>query len=813
MRKIEIINQENRYLNRSLWSNLQALKSTISFMQTGAHPDDETSKLLAKLSLDDGFHVSYVNAVRGQGGQNSIGVERGDKLGSIRTLELINAMSMLRVDTGWLAKGKTDSITDFGFSKSGDETFSIWDKNHTIKQMILMVRALKPDIIIPTFLDVDGQHGHHRAVTRATINAYEFSGDRSVFPEIEFDPWNIAQIFLPAWGGGGGSYDDEEDPPEATHWIEVGNFNNIFGGTYNQIGEWSRAYHSTQGMGKMLHEDNSSVPLHLLKGTYKKGDISGGVIPKNLLELSEFSINQKGKKVLIDAHKYSEEALLHFNNTNKLTDSLSNLKRLLDIAEELISSQHTHRIKLKQKQCSVAMADCLALLPTLDFKSDIHFIGGEINANLSFHKNDNFSLNDVSAKLNCPFETNIRLTRNSKLSSNRENFVFEGIINHQYSYFDLYQRWHGIAQKPLGLHASLSFKLKGAVFSVDIVPSVNFSILPDVIGSIKNCELLNIIDRDQNSNLIPVNFLINKFSPNRSELILNYPKNWLCNNSKLTIKESSSIESVPCNFEIKIPTLIEEGLEKISLKSNNRSISEIDKIEYTHTGKITFEDNCNLSILSINIKPLSNLKIGWIDGNADKAWKWAEMLGADVRLLSDDEIISDDFSNFDTIVSGVFAGAKRPIHKISAKINNWIKNGGNYVTEYHRPHDNWNENESCPYYLKIGSPSIRWRVTNPDAKVDFLAPDHVLFNNPNPINKSDFNGWVKERGLYFASKWDKNYSALLSMSDSNEKPLHGGLLVCNYGDGRHIHCALNLFYQMDNLVPGAFRIFANILSK
>ena len=215
--------------------------------------------------------------------------------------------------------------------------------------------------------------------------------------------------------------------------------------------------------------------------------------------------------------------------------------------------------------------------------------------------------------------------------------------------------------------------------------------------------------------------------------------------------------------------------------------------------------------MNLKIKNLSGLKIGWIDGYADNAWKWAKMLGADVKLLSDKEIISEDFSKFDTIVTGVFAGASRPIHKVFNKINKWINDGGNYVTEYQRPQDNWDENKSSPYFLKIGSPSIRWRVTNPRAEVGFLDSDHMLLNNPNKITPRDFDNWVKERGLYFASKWDENYTPLFMMSDDNEQPLLGGLLVTDYGKGRYIHCALNLFYQMDNLVPGAFRMFANIL--
>ena len=816
MRKKDIENQEHRYLNRSLWANLQSLKSTVSFMQTGAHPDDETSRLLAKLSLGEGYYVSYINAVRGQGGQNSIGPERDDNLGALRTYELLKAMSVLRVDIGWLANSRNNSIIDFGLSKSAEETFEFWDKNYTIQRMIRMVRAYKPDIIIPTFLDIDGQHGHHRAVTRATIEAFDKSYDPEIFPDDNFGPWKISQMFLPAWSGGGGSYDDEEDPPEATHFIHVGNFNHIFGGTFNQIGEWSRSYHATQNIGKLAYEDKMDVPLHLLKGKYVDGDITGGLIPKNFLELSDIAINANGKKILKECHKLANDAIQNFNKPEHLVSSLCKLKNLLDTKEPLVPENHSHRIILKQKQCSSAMVDCIALLPDLNFTHDIHYTGGNIEANLSIHKNENFKITDIKHEIIAPFNTDLKFSNENKLASNRINYFYKGLINQKESYQDLYQEWHGIALEPNCVHAKLNFNVNDTSFSTNVMPKNNFAIIPDIIGSLENDKIINVIKGGKKSNdltKLPIKFLIKKYSPGPAKLILNIPDNWVCSNTSFKLEDNHNFETTPFNSEIHIPSQISEGVEKLYITSENDKILGTSVFGYSHTGEISLEDKCELSILNLISQDLKGIKIGWIDGYADKAWKWARMLGADVHLLSDEEIISEDFSKFDTIVSGVFAGASRPIHKVFNKINKWIENGGNYVTEYQRPQDNWNEKLSGPYFLKIGSPSIRWRVTNPSAEVGFLDPNHPILNFPNKISSKDFNNWIKERGLYFASSWDEKYKPLFMMSDDNEQPLLGGLLAADYGSGRHIHCALNLFYQMDNLVPGAFRIFVNILKK
>ena len=175
-------------------------------------------------------------------------------------------------------------------------------------------------------------------------------------------------------------------------------------------------------------------------------------------------------------------------------------------------------------------------------------------------------------------------------------------------------------------------------------------------------------------------------------------------------------------------------------------------------------------------------------------------------------MISGDFEGLDVIVAGVFAGAVRPLNRSMQYIRPWIEFGGHFVSQYHRPIDNWDKTQSSPLLLQPGSPSIRWRVTDATAPVKILQPDHPLLNSPNNIKNEDFNGWVKERGLYFASEWDPEYVPLFSMSDFREAPLEGGLLAARIGAGSHIHCALNLFYQMDHMVVGAFRLFANLLT-
>ncbi|HKK97065.1 MAG TPA: PIG-L family deacetylase, partial [Marivita sp.] len=187
--------------------------------------------------------------------------------------------------------------------------------------------------------------------------------------------------------------------------------------------------------------------------------------------------------------------------------------------------------------------------------------------------------------------------------------------------------------------------------------------------------------------------------------------------------------------------------------------------------------------------------------------------GVDVTELNDDQINSEAaLAQFDTIVIGIFALRFRPgLVDEMPRIHDWVRDGGTLLTLYHRPWDNWDPDSAPPKRLEIGKPSLRWRVTDAQATVTHLQ-DHALLNTPNAITKADWDGWVKERGLYFAKSWDDAYTPLLSMSDPNEDALTGSLLTSKVGKGRHTHCSLILHHQMANLVPGAFRLMANLIT-
>ncbi len=215
---------------------------------------------------------------------------------------------------------------------------------------------------------------------------------------------------------------------------------------------------------------------------------------------------------------------------------------------------------------------------------------------------------------------------------------------------------------------------------------------------------------------------------------------------------------------------------------------------------------------------LPRVRVAYAGGGQDDVAHWLAAMGLAIVQLDDAEMenaasLAQALSKVDTLVIGLFAYRSRPqLTTLSQTINSWVEQGGHLLTLYHRPWDNWDADRIPPRRLEIGQPSLRYRVTNQNAEVTHLVPEHLLLNTPNNIGPADWAGWQKERGLYFAKSWDDAYVPLLSMADPGEDPHTGALLSANVGLGRHTHTSLILHHQMNQLVPGAFRLMANLVS-
>lgn len=806
MKKPFITQQEQRQPLRQLWGWLRSLQSTLVFMQTGAHPDDETSRLLAKLSLDDGYHIVYVNAVRGQGGQNAVGPERGDALGYLRTEELNAAMGLIRADLAWLAEGPDDPIRDFGFSKSGAQTFEHWGKAHALAQMVKMVRLFRPDMLIPTFLDVPGQHGHHRAVTQTTLAAFEAAADASQFAVLGLEAWQVNALYLPAWGGGGGAYDDEVPPPNATHHISTGKFDPVYGGTYAQIGEWSRACHATQGMGRWLDEEDMPVQLHQLKTASGKafaGQLTKDV-PSRLAELADHCRSDKGRQAAAAADQAARAALAAFPDSQAVLDQLCVLQAELLVLQEEITPEHRHRVALKLTQTGLAASEAATMQLRLELDPALPVAGSTAEARLSWHQPEQIKLASVTASLHAP--QGVTAGTLAAGGDGQRRRAMTAPVQLPGQPLEPMQPWRSVMLPPPGLYARVRFVINQTEFARPVETAEIFASQPAISGRFSPAQRLLLTADSQ-----PTELQLQLEQPAGTgdaglTAELQLPDGWQAHTTPGKSAGSLAARLTP-------PAGAKPGHYRITATAAGQPLMTGQKLGYAHIRSQTRFATAAADIALVNSARLDRVRIGWIDGGVDRASYWAEQLGAELVQLDDETLLSGDLDRFCVIVAGVFAGGTRPINQAMGRIRAWIERGGRYVSQYHRPIDNWQPDESAPLPLQPGSPSIRWRVTNPSAAVEILQPDHWLLSGPNQISLEDFDGWVKERGLYFASDWDPAYQPLLAMSDEGEAPLTGSLLAADIGLGSHVHCALNLFYQMDHLVPGAFRLFANLLAK
>ncbi|NNL17106.1 MAG: PIG-L family deacetylase, partial [Boseongicola sp.] len=336
-----------------LWKALTALKSVASFMNTGAHPDDETTAMLAAMRFRDGIGISYACSTRGEGGQNDIGTETTEALGVLRTAEMEAACDQIDLRMYWLSEGPEDSIFDFGFSKSGKETLRKWGRERTLARFVHIIRRERPDIICPTFLDIPGQHGHHRAMTEAAHDVMDLAADAN-FEDCNLPVWKIKKLYLPAWSGAGQAYDDDLPPPPATLTIPGTDSDPVTGWSYARIGQQSRSMHATQAMGRWIKRgDETDFPLHLVRTRTAVPDIeltSG--LPHKLSDLPTVHAESD----LVETQANIEAALSEFPNNaaivERATRALCSLRKAAELLTDAEKSAFGHKLARKETQLS-----------------------------------------------------------------------------------------------------------------------------------------------------------------------------------------------------------------------------------------------------------------------------------------------------------------------------------------------------------------------------------------------------------------------------------------------------------------------------
>ncbi|WP_445508972.1 NEW3 domain-containing protein [Rossellomorea marisflavi] len=796
-----------------LWSALKPLETTVTFLNTGAHPDDERSDFLAYLSRGLGMKTSSLIANRGEGGQNEIGQELDNALGIIRSREMIEAAKVTGVKAYHLSETTSDPIYDFGFSKTPEETLSKWGEDLTYERLIRFIRTYQPDIVMPSFRDVDSQHGHHRAISILTQRAFEDAADPSVYPdhlEEGLSPWKIKKLYLPA-----------ESKESATSSIEIGMLDDIYGKSYPQIGEESRFLHKSQGMGseipvapRQVHlelvksRDSSSGKDQLFKGVPYDFNEWAGKLPKKEKSLvKQYRKLQSQLERTISSYPDRSEAFKEAQKSLKLVEEATKRtkKAKLDsgLKEDLL-----HKLSLKEEQLMNVSYMSSGLNVQATSESDVLTGGQQVKVEVALKNGGNHVLKNADVTLDTPFHFSKKTKKKNLKPGEERTFTFKVDVPEDAETYHAYE-------EPV-IQALVKFR-SGSVETVQKEElNGTIAVLPDV-GLTMSPEDLVVNTADVKAD-VPVSVEVTNYKKGKANarVSLEVPEGWTVTPSSVDVPLTEHKEKKSADFVLHPPGEIEEGDFKIraQAKVDGKTFgTTVQEITYSHIGTFYYQYDAGINGVSFELLTPEGMKVGYIESGFDQVADYLSNVGMDIIKLTDEDLASGNLSQFDTIVTGIRAYLSRDaLTENNERLKTYVEEGGHLVVQYHKPNDRWDAATTAPYPLTIGNPSIRWRVTDENADVELLKPESSLFSYPNVLSKNDWDNWVQERGLYYPMDWDSRYETFVRMNDPGEESFDGGILMAPYGEGTYLYTNLVFYRQIQGQVPGGYRIFTNLLS-
>lgn len=774
-----------------LYQKIEKLNVLGSVLYVAAHPDDENTALIAYLSNEKLYRTGYLAMTRGDGGQNLIGNEQGIALGLIRTQELLSAR---RIDGG---EQFFTRAFDFGFSKGPEETFDIWEKEKILSDVVWIIRKFRPDVMIARFPTTgEGGHGHHTASAILASAAFDAAGDSTRFPEQLREGVSVWQPRRLLWNTFNFGGVNTIRPGQFT--INAGGYNPLLGESYGEIAARSRSQHKSQGFGISASRGVRYEHFMTIKGSKPEKTLFDGV-DITWSRIHEGEISKMIDKILDDysfeAPQSSVAALLQlYSKISAIPDGYWKAQKLKDLKDVIIGCAGLFMEVYSRNQFFtpgnemnfVFSADNRSGVPVT--VEQISFLGSKFNDRINLPSDTTIN---TSLTVKLPSTTSVSqpywlkypkskgsyTVKNQQLIGKPENDPLQiGIV------LDF-----GDIKIPVELPMQYKFSdpVRGEVYQpVFVVPNVEIESTPDIALSKNRTPVEVDTHIRKNDSSVVIQKIISHFS---SDVIKT-------DNDRYYLRQNNKAEMLD-----------------FSAQSGDKVFDKYKvMIQYPHIPDIVYFPPAETRLVGIDVTTFGK-KAGYIPGAGDKIPQALEQLGYTVTTLHPGDFTPSGLSDYDVIVTGVRAyNIHEWLNDAYDALMNYVKNGGVLFVQYNTSTSLGPlKARMAPYPFEI----VRTRVTDEDAGVTFTSSGNRLMNFPNKITDEDFAGWIQERSLYHASGFSKNYKTLFSMHDKNENPDEGGLIYCNFGKGRFIYTGLVFFRELPAGVPGAYRLFANLIAK
>jgi len=846
---------------------LRRLQTTARLMQVDAHPDDEDGGMLTLEARGKGVSTVLMTLTRGEGGQNKLGSNLFDVLGVVRTLEVLAA------DRYYGVEQRFSRVADFGYSKTPEETFQKWQGHDiALADIVRVVRTFRPDVLIARFsgTERDG-HGHHQASAILTKEAFRAAADPNRFPEQireGLQPWQPKKLYIGNVCGFGASTCDAGN---YTVKLNTGKEDPLLGESYVQFAIEGLRHQESQALGGVSIPKGDRFAYYQLVDSAVESlkDSDGhehdffdgvdttlpglasrlGVEEKKVPWLREqlTQIQQRIADTEHNADSDSPEGAMALLSGRKAMDDLLQRVRQSSLSND-VKEWLTIELETKSNQFQQAANVALGVELTATYdgplasspESAAMAVPGESIAvkSLGFAK----SGIAVSAKLMLDAPRCQQSTQGGK-SADKPSvawFDFRMTPCRQAGYTRPYWHRHDPERDALNtidepqyqtlpfppppFHVRMEYQYQGLAGSIEVPVMVRFKQSdgskgehPLAIGpefSIALSPSNSVIPSDKRGSTSVKTAARDQSSGSEAQIALNVPKGWRVEPAHESV-EIPKDESKDASFQV-FPSELKESQTHIraELTSGEKAYGEgYSVVAREDLGTFYYYQPAVQRVSVVDVKVPKDLKVGYIMGAGDDIPTVLEQIGMNVTMIRADKLASQDLSKYQTIVLGIRAyDTQKGVIDNNKRLLDFVENGGRLVVQYNTlgsfgvPID-FNSGKYTPYPTTLS----RARVSVEEAPVTILDPANPIFHSLNEITQKDFEGWVQERGLYFMSQWDSNFTPLLESHDPGEGEQKGGLLVAHYGKGTYIYTGYAFFRQLPAGVPGAVRLFVNLL--